>query len=652
MKRNQNSTAVAIVGLVIFILSACNLSFEDNSTALLFEDNSTALPPVITDPPSAVAFETLTAVTKVTLPPRDMAELALYFQGSLLTAETVPPDMAVRPGEVSQFWIKDMIGNKNREIMATLAYQTNGLSTWVEVGERISPEQLVEAANFIESQILPTNYTFFGSVPATALGDGRIHILHVSQIDGLGGACFSSGDQYVTAVNPYSNQRQILYINLQAAPIGSNIYYRTIAHELQHLIQWHKDQKEDAWLKEGFAELAAYLNGFAPSQVQSYVQQTDIQLNTLDHDPDMISTQYAAAFLFSIYFLDRFGSEATQEMVRYPESGIIGLSQILTKLETGLDFDDFFADWLVTNYLDGIGRGEGIYQYSSLEIPPIQPEKIRQIPASATVSVSQYGGRFFQFSSQEPVTVVFTGTQQVRLGDVAPHSGRYFWMSYPTDESATSLTRAFDLTGLEAATLTFWTWYEIEDGWDYAYVAVSSNDGRTWELIETNSTTYKNPQGNSLGPGFTGISGSGDRPTWVQETADLSPFSGQSILIRFYYVTDDSVHKQGIFIDDIAISELGYLDNVETAGAGWDAAGFVRVGETLPQTYIVQIVLLGPEQIRVERLLLDENQQGRWSFPMGKEFNEAVLIVAGNTPVTRYPTVFAYEITHEPVSGR
>jgi hypothetical protein len=49
----------------------------------------------------------------------------------------------------------------------------------------------------------------------------------------------------------------------------------------------------------------------------------------------------------------------------------------------------------------------------------------------------------------------------------------------------------------------------------------------------------------------------------------------------------------------------------------------------------------------VERLPLDENQWGQWYFPMDKKFDEAILIVAGNTAVTRETAVYQYEITHE-----
>ena len=67
--------------------------------------------------------------------------------------------------------------------------------------------------------------------------------------------------------------------------------------------------------------------------------------------------------------------------------------------------------------------------------------------------------------------------------DTTAHSGRYVWWSNRGDESDTTLTRTFDLTGLEQATLQAWLWYDIEKDYDYAYVEVSTDGGQTWEVL-------------------------------------------------------------------------------------------------------------------------------------------------------------------------
>ena len=160
--------------------------------------------------------------------------------------------------------------------------------------------------------------------------------------------------------------------------------------------------------------------------------------------------------------------------------------------------------------------------------------------------------------------------------DTTPQ-GAYSWWSNRGDHSDSTLTRAFDLSDAKSATLKFSTWYDIEDGWDYAYVEASTDGGKTWQILPGQHTTDKNPVGNAFGPGWTGVSGvPGTRPRqapkWVNEQVDLTPFAGKEILVRFEMVTDDAVNEPGLLIDNIAIPEIGYQDDGEAGAAGWEVA--------------------------------------------------------------------------------
>lgn len=594
--------------------------------------------PLVTEAPPPTAVDALTAVaTPPPLPIRDMAELTRQLGNP--DAPTVPQDTPTTNtvGQVTQFWYKDLAAGTNERINAHLLYRSEALTMWVQADARVDDNAIITAGQFIESAILPTNHALFGPELGPNPPPGqRINVLHLKELRGLGIAYFSASDQVSTAVNPYSNQRPMLYVSLRAAEVGSDRYYATIAHELQHMSLWHADRNEDAWASEGLSELAVHLNGYPTNREQTYANQPDIQLTTLQHDPAVIANHYAAAFLFTAYFYDRFGETAVQTLVQHPENGAAGFSAALTELGTGLTFDDLFADWLVANYLNSAGRQQEVYAYQSITLPPLTMETAQQ----AQTAVYQYGADYIHLTGSQPVTLVFTGTQQVPTIAAAPRSGSHYWVSYPADESALHLTRPFDLTGLDAATLTFWSWYDIEEGWDYGYTAVSTNNGASWTLLETSTSTTANPQGNGLGPGYTGSSGG-----WVQETADLSPFAGQEIWLRFQYITDDTVHLNGWAIDDIAIPQLGYTDDVESDDAAWQAAGFVRLTATLPQRFLVQQLLLGDGAAQVTRLPLDANQQGRWTIPLSAERPEAVIIVAGTTPFTRQTAVYAYSVT-------
>jgi hypothetical protein len=273
--------------------------------------------------------------------------------------------------------------------------------------------------------------------------------------------------------------------------------------------------------------------------------------------------------------------------------------------------------------------------------------EIGRSPTAGEAAVRQYGADYLEIEDDEPVTLVFTGTRQTRLIDAEAHSGAMFWSSYAADNSDVSLTGRFDLSGLETATLSFWTWYELETGWDDGYLAASGDMGQSWQLLETSLTTLDNPQGNSFGPAFTGNSGGGEAAVWVQDTADLSAYAGQVVLVRFEVVTDEAIHLQGFGLDDIAIPELDFLDDAEDDGAGWETAGFVRHANVLPQTFLLQLLLLRDDGVEAQRLTLEDGWHGRWTIPFGDGLERAVLIVAGNAPVTRQPAGYAYNFIKE-----
>ncbi len=607
------------------------------------------IPAPVTSPPAESAYETLTAVTTTTLPERDMVALVSGLQGADLSPYAQTDLTHFQPGDRDNFWYKETGSGKNIQIEAELRYQSDALNLWFEEGLQPRPEDVANAAARLEDAILPTNRAFFGAEWQPGVdGDNRVNILHLKELGHIGVAYFWSGDELPVSINPTSNQREMLYVSLKDAKLGSDNYFQAIAHELQHLIQWRVDKNEDGWLNEGMAELAAHVNGFSINRVDDYVSHTDTQLTTLSHDPHEIAAHYAHSFFFTAYLLDRFGEEATHALVQHSASGPQGITAVLQELGTGLTFDDLFADWLVASILQSFGRGEGLYAYQSIELAKFKPYKLGNLstPRAAAETVHQYGADYFTLHTTNPVTVVFTGTQQIPLFPTRPPSGEFFYASLPADESALSLTRPFDLSGLEEATLTFQTWYDIEEGWDYAYVMGSGDNGRSWQILPATSTTLDNPQGSSLGPGFTGKSGGGVDPIWQKETVDLSPIAGRSILLRFLSVTDGALTEAGFLIDDIAIPELGFLDDAEQEN-GWASAGIVRASNTLPASFIVQRILIGADGVQVERLPLDENNRGEWRFPMDRNYDEAILIIAGNTPVSRAESPYEFVIIPE-----
>ena len=598
------------------------------------------------------AAETLAALLAAEPPQRDLVALAQRLKGVDVSAE-LPPKLNSL-GDVEMFWYLQG-GQTNVQTSAELVYQSDMINMWVEEGVRFSEKDMLASATVLENDIIPTNRFFFGEEDRPGIdGDNRINFLHLADI-GRNGATtavagyFSENDTYPAVANQFSNEREILFISLKSASFDSDDYYNFVAHELEHLIQANTDNNEASWVDEGMAELAAHVNTYGRDDAtRQYARLTDVQLNDWSQGTHEDLAHYGGSFLFAAYFLDRFGEDATRLLISSAENGFAGFAYALAELDSDLTVDDLFADWVVANYLAGIKRTVAPWRYESVSVPALDTfAEHNDFPTENGGAVYQYGTDYIALNSAEPLTFEFTGSQRVDLLPTTPYSGRYFFSTYPADRSDMHLTREFDLTATEVETITlnFWSWYQIEEGWDYGYVTVSADDGATWEMLGNKvDFTEANPQGNNYGVALTGESGFEDEPVWRELFVDLTPYRGEEVLLRFEYITDQAVFEAGRAIDDITIDAIGYAEDFENGDGGWVAAGWLRHANTLAQTYLLRAIYLSDEDVRVEPLELDATQTGRFDLALNSDFDQVIITVSGNTPVTKQRVAYTYSV--------
>jgi len=518
------------------------------------------VPVVQPTPPPVVLAEDQTTAEKLAntpLPGRDLAALAARLKAGAATPAPIAP-VTDRPlGSKERFWITDQENFNHFAIMATLQYKTAHAYFYVEDGLSVDLGRLRQSADNFESKILPTDRRYFGAAWAPGPdGDEHLTVLNTNTPGAAG--YYSISDEYSTAANPYSNQRKMIYMNVHELNPGSRAYDATLAHELQHAIHWHMDPYEEGWVNEGCSMLAQVLNGYSSDGAeQVFLRQPDTQINTWSDQPGQNAVHYGASYLFVDYFYRRFGEEMLRDLVADQGRGIAGFNAVLARHGYTLRFDDVFQDWIVANALDDSKPGDGRYAYPDRD-GRASVETVTTPGAVLSSTVRQYAADYIELKPGRTgeVTIVFTGTTEVKLTNSTPRSGRNLWWGNRGDVVNTTLTRQFNLSGLTTATLSFWTWYDLEEDWDYAYVAVSVDNGRTWTTLPGRYTTAKNAVGNNLGNGWTGKSG-GNPAQWVEERVDLTPYAGKTILLRFEYVTDDAVNRPGFCLDDIAIPELG-----------------------------------------------------------------------------------------------
>lgn len=129
------------------------------------------------------------------------------------------------------------------------------------------------------------------------------------------------------------------------------------------------------------------------------------------------------------------------------------------------------------------------------------------------------------------------------------HSTSHSWFSGNADQLNNVLTSKRGHKVVAGESLKFWTWYSIESGYDYGFVEVAT-DARHYTALPGSITTNSDPYGQNPGNGITGTS------NWVQATFSLASYVGQTIWVRFHYVTDQGTSSGGWFVDDIEPSDF------------------------------------------------------------------------------------------------
>jgi immune inhibitor A len=604
-----------------------------------------------------VSTDTLETLENTIVPINDLLDLSARLQGKKNIPATVEgPLVPYRVGDKESFWVSNVDTNENFQIQAVLGYETEHAYFWFEQGVSYDKDELHKLADTFEREIYPTNRAFFGSEWSPGVdNDPHIYILFASNLgSGLAGY-FSSSDEYHPMAHEYSNAHETFMLNADNLDLDDSFTYGVLAHEFQHMIHWYQDRNESTWLNEGFSELAMFINGYTTGGSDYlFSGNPDLQLNDWPNDPSATSPHYGAAFLYVTYFLDRFGEKATQALVEHPANGMFSVDSVLEDMniidpQTGdlIDADDVFIDWAISNYLIDETIEDGRFTYRNYQdVPQVgDTETVHSCDnGRITRDVHQYGADYIRIACPGTYTLYFEGSVQASVLPADVFSGHYAFWSNKGDESDMTLTRSFDFTNHQGSlTLSYWTWFDIEEDWDYLYLEAST-DGENWDILTTPSGTDHNPFGNSYGWGYSGLSG-GDG-SWIKESIDISQFAGQEVLLRFEYVTDAAVNGEGLLLDDISIPEIGFFDDFEDESLDWDTAGFVRIQNVLPQKYEIALISIGRET-SVEYISLAADNSAEIPLSIGDDVEEVVLVVAGTTRYTRQPTAYRFEFISE-----
>jgi hypothetical protein len=593
---------------------------------------------IVVDP---LLYPTYALIQETELPPIDRFDLAqrllhIDYQAPL---NQIVPERNL--GDIETLYINSTIAGQVLEVAFELRAIGDHVYIWIERNLPSSSDVLENLSHRFDTEIYEFVRSVWGSENSPGIdGETRIHIVITQQIREDLGGFFTSRNASPAAITPYSNERDILVLNARVLmPQFQLDILGTAAHEFQHLIRNDIDSNELTWMNEGFSTLTEHLLGFGTANPKmfefAFLPQT--QLNALGLGDNRLA-EYGAAMLFMIYLYDRFGMEFIHSLSADPNSGLIAVNKTLQAFDAP-SVDVIFADWVLANFLR---QNDSIYAYRT--VPNLPPMSLAEqanynYPFSTARHLSQYSTGYFQFHNLPPsLTISLTLPDTIGLIPINASSGQMFWYSQRGDNSNPRLTRAFDLTHVDSAQLDYRIWYNLEADWDYAYLSVSSNNGRTWQLLSTPNMLDSNPNGRAYGIGYTGQSN-----TWLEQTVSLDAFAGQDILLRFEMLTDDALNQVGVALDDLRIDAIGYSSDFENDGDGWQSEGWIHTDNRLPQRCWVQVIEHQGTDFTVIRYLAQGN--AAWILNIAPETEYITLAISPFAPMTTEKV--AYELIVE-----
>jgi hypothetical protein len=436
-------------------------------------------------------------------------------------------------------------------------------------------------------------------------------------------------------------------------------YEGTFAHEYQHLLEYYEDTDEVSWVNEGVSDWAQSLTGYVNPRIDPAAEGADGHmacfagyLGESFGGPENSLTQwneqgapetlcdYGAAYTFMEYLHSHWGNAIMRQLHRLDANGLDGLDEALDAVGARPSAMQVLHRWqamvaldksLDQNGRDLRGGNPGAYTASSLRyhLRWSTPEAYGDdgAPANGSDYVRLRDGNGSWLKASDITSISFDG-QPTALGQPvewtvdstppdatteddacftppADGSGPAALYSGCGDDLDRSIAREVTVGTGDAATLEFDTLYDIEEGYDFGVVQVSDDGGETWTSLETEDTTSEHasedngfdPALEQYLPGLTGDSGE-----WRHETADLSPYAGENVLIAFRYLSDSGFAESGWWLRDVTVGSTTFPNTLE----GWQSQ--TQIHPDPVDSWTVQLVAYGAsgDPVWRHRLTLDD----------------------------------------------
>ncbi|MBU3924580.1 IPT/TIG domain-containing protein [Patescibacteria group bacterium] len=263
----------------------------------------------------------------------------------------------------------------------------------------------------------------------------------------------------------FTNEKELLYLNINFADKPNIKSF--LAHEFQHMINWHQKAKifnanEEIWLNEALSEYAPTALGYDNIYKDSALEST---VNNFNRNPSDSLTEwkntnqdYSTVSIFMQFLVGRYGTSILKSIITAPKTGIAAINDALQKIDPQASFSNVFSDWVVANYFNGqtiqnkkYGYANPNLNYENLHISATSSFMLysnnmaKSSIAKSEENIKDWSGKWYQFISSP---ILSAPNQTLKISINANAGDSYFQAPYVIENIGGALTlNNFELRG-------------------------------------------------------------------------------------------------------------------------------------------------------------------------------------------------------------
>jgi hypothetical protein len=417
------------------------------------------------------------------------------------------------------------------------------------------------------------------------------------------------------------------------------LYEGVFAHEYQHLLHDDYDPGEVNWINEGLSMFAEFFTGYAGEDNGAYSTFEALPENSLtawgDQGDREIVADYGNVFLFHMYLYEHFGQDFMYYEFHNPLHDISSINDTLSTVGASTTFEDLYHDFSVAVLIDeadddaGDGYPFGFVNHD-VAIDIGHPGK-RNPDAYDTPGAPPWGTDYYLLWGYESLAgLEFNG---VRFNPDWTSDGDAL---YSGAGNLLDNWAIFEATG--GGTLTFDSYWDIEDYWDFGFVQVSNDGGATWTSLPGDYTTSDHdpaahPDIVANLPGLTSWSCFVDPgpevpvDCWINLEYDLSAYAGEDILIAFRFMTDWGTYYEGWYVDNVMVDGTLISDG-SSADDFMSYAEFMGIENQYTVTLVAERKVKGKTEYAVEKILTGDYMASFADFKqIFEDYHTVVMLV-------------------------